>query len=52
MRVVRFAIFYFVYDLIGNRRAVLPSSATALLYEEKKPTSHAASSRGFNPEPS
>ena len=33
MGMVRFEIFYLVNYLIGNRRAVLPSSATALLYE-------------------
>ncbi len=34
---VRFAIFYLVNYLIGNRRAVMPSSATALLYEVQTP---------------
>ena len=35
MRMVRFAIFYLVNYLIGNHHAVLPSFATALLYEDK-----------------
>jgi hypothetical protein len=36
MQAVRIAIFFVNY-LIENRRAVLPSSATALLYEEQTP---------------
>jgi hypothetical protein len=37
MQAVRIAIFYLVNDLIENRRAVVPSSATALLYKEQTP---------------
>ena len=37
MGMVRFAIFHLVNYLIGNRRAVMPSSATALLYEVQTP---------------